>query len=81
MSERLMSAADLEEITGLKRFAKQAAWFKDQFGIDVILCADGRPIMTWATFDALHKKSAGLTPVPSKQERVPLRSVTLRSVK
>lgn len=81
MSDRLMDAADLERVTGMKRFSKQAAWFKDRFGINVILCGDGSPVMTWATFDALHQKSAGLGSAPSKQERPPLRSSVMKVVK
>ena len=81
MSDRLMSAADLERVTGLKRFGKQAVWFRLQFGVNVVRCGDGSPVMTWLTFEALQQKKAGLTAAPSKQERTPLRSSTLRSVK
>lgn len=81
MSDRLMDAADLKRVTGMKRFSKQAAWFKDRFGINVILCGDGSPVMTWATFDALHQKAAGLASAQSKQERPPLRSSVMKVVK
>ena len=59
MSERLMDAADLERLTGKKRYSKQAAWFKANFDIDVVRCADGSPIMTWTQFDALMARKAG----------------------
>jgi hypothetical protein len=60
MSEHLMSAADLERVTGKKRYSKQAAWFKDQFGVDVPRRHDHSVVMTWATYEALSAKKAGL---------------------
>ncbi|QCP50197.1 DUF4224 domain-containing protein [Trinickia violacea] len=62
MSEHLMDAADLERVTGKKRYSKQAEWFKASFGIDVVRCADGTLIMTWAQFDALLAKKSGTAP-------------------
>ncbi|WP_404609836.1 DUF4224 domain-containing protein [Caballeronia udeis] len=76
-----MTAADLERVTGMKRFSNQVEWFRREFSVNVARCGDGSPIMTWATFEALNQKRAGLTSAPSKQERPPLRSSTLRSVK
>ncbi|PYE13382.1 uncharacterized protein DUF4224 [Paraburkholderia silvatlantica] len=81
MSERLMSHDDLARVTGKKRYSKQAAWFKEQFGINVVRCGDGSPVMTWATFEALQAKKAGLSSAPLKEERPALRPATLRAVK
>ena len=62
MSERLMDAADLERLTGKKRYSKQAEWFKSNFGVEVVRCADGSIIMTWTQFDALMARKAGIAP-------------------
>lgn len=59
MSEHLMDAAELVRITGLKRYSKQAEWFKTNFDVDVVRCADGSLVMTWAQFDALLAKRSG----------------------
>ena len=63
MTERLMDAADLVRITGLKRHSKQAEWFKTNFDIDVVRCADGSLVMTWTQFDALMARRNGTAPV------------------
>ncbi|MEK6419975.1 MAG: DUF4224 domain-containing protein [Burkholderia gladioli] len=62
MSERLMDAAELARITGFKRRSCQVDWFKDNFGIDVVLCADGSLVMTWTQFNALLAKKSGTAP-------------------
>lgn len=61
MTNRLMSPVDLVEITGKRRYSKQAEWFKDQFGITVTRRDDHSVVMTWATYEALAAKKAGLT--------------------
>ena len=53
MSDRLMSADDLARVTGKKRYGKQVEWFRAQFGISIVRCGDGSPVITWATFEAL----------------------------
>lgn len=60
-----MTAEDLERVTGKKRYSKQAEWFKEQFGIDVVRCGDGTLVVTWATFQALQDRRAGLTATES----------------
>ncbi|MGS1071674.1 DUF4224 domain-containing protein [Burkholderia glumae] len=62
MSERLMDAKELARVTGFKRHSNQAEWFKDNFGIDVVRCADGSLVMTWTQFDALLAKKSGTAP-------------------
>ena len=62
MTDRLMSAEDLARVTGMKTSNKQADWFLDQFGVRVVRCSDGSPVMTWATFQALMDKHAGISP-------------------
>ena len=81
MTNRLMTAADLEDVTKKKRFGKQVEWFRREFGINVVCDGDGCPVMTWLTFEALNQKRAGLTSAPSKQERPPLRSSVLKVIK
>lgn len=81
MSDRLMTAQDLERVTGKKRHSKQAEWFKRQLGVDVMRCGDGSPVVTWAAFEALQAKKVGLSTAPAQEERAPLRSTLLRAAK
>lgn len=82
MSDRLMTAEDLHRVTGKKRYSKQVEWFKEQFGINVVRCSDGSPVMTWATFEALQAKKAGLASAPVKEERQKITPLTtLRAVR
>ena len=81
MSDRLMSAEDLARVTGKKRFGKQVEWFREQFGVSVVRCGDGSPVVTWSTFEALQAKKAGLTTGPVKEERPALRPAVLRAIK
>lgn len=81
MSDRLMTADDLARVTGKKRYGKQVEWFKLQFGVNVVRCGDGSPVVTWATFEALQAKKAGLSIAPIKEERPALRPAILRAVK
>lgn len=61
MSDRLMTADEIERMTGWKRYTKQVQWFTEQFGVRVAVCADGSPVMTWANFNALNAKRLGLS--------------------
>jgi hypothetical protein len=79
MSDRLMSAEDLARVTGKKTSTKQAEWFLDQFGVRVVRCGDGSPVMTWATFEALLQKRAGISSTNTEPPRPALRP--LRSVR
>jgi hypothetical protein len=81
MSEHLMTAEDLERVTGFVRYSKQVEWFKRELRVDVAKRADGAPVITWETFIAIQKKRAGLTATPIEEQRPPLRSATLRSVR
>jgi hypothetical protein len=67
MDARLMSDDDLKAVTGMVRYTKQMAWFKRTFGVEPARSSNGRPVMTWATFEALQAKKAGL-PLPSGGE-------------
>jgi hypothetical protein len=60
MDSRLMTDDDLAIVTGKRRFGKQAEWFKDAFGVELVKSATGRPVITWALFEALQAKAAGL---------------------
>lgn len=72
MDSRLLSGDDLIQITGKKRCSTQAAWFKQQFGFDVVTRANGHIVMTWATFEALLAKKAGVLPDGSPPARPPI---------
>lgn len=60
MDTRLMSEQDLQDVTGKKRHSSQMSWFKQHFGIAPVQRADGRIILTWAAFEALQAKRAGV---------------------
>lgn len=75
MDSRLLSDDDLVQITGKKRCSTQAAWFKRQFGVDVVKRANGHIIMTWATFEALTAKKAGVLASSAPPARPALHSV------
>jgi hypothetical protein len=62
MSERLMTPADLEQVTGYKRYSAQVRWFKQQFGADVPRRTDGSIVLLWATFLAMEARKYGLLP-------------------
>lgn len=60
MDTRLMSETDIQDVTGKKRHTAQMSWFKQHFGISPVQRADGRIILTWAAFEALQAKRAGV---------------------
>ncbi|WP_250477358.1 DUF4224 domain-containing protein [Caballeronia sp. INML1] len=60
MTERLMTPEDLKQITGRVRYSKQAEWFKQAFGVEITRSFDGAPIMTWALYESLLARRAGL---------------------
>ncbi|CAG9259474.1 conserved hypothetical protein [Burkholderia diffusa] len=62
MDTRLMSDDDLVDVTGKKRRSAQVAWFERHFGLTPVTRADGRIILTWAAFEALQAKRAGVLP-------------------
>ena len=66
MNDRMMTGEQLVEITGKRRFSKQAEWFKSNYGIDVVRRDDGSVVMMWATFEALNARKAGLGAVAAK---------------
>ncbi|SAL26303.1 DUF4224 domain-containing protein [Caballeronia telluris] len=60
MSERLMTPEDLKRITGRVRYSKQAEWFMQMFGVEITRSFDGAPVMTWALYESLLARRAGL---------------------
>lgn len=60
MDNRLMTEQDLQDVTGVKRHSAQMSWFKRHFGITPVQRADGRIILTWAAFEGLQAKRAGI---------------------
>lgn len=66
MDPRLLSPEDLIRVTGAKRYSKQAAWFKYEFGVEVARRANGSIVMMWTTLEALLRKKHGL-PLESVQ--------------
>ncbi|HVW53016.1 MAG TPA: DUF4224 domain-containing protein [Trinickia sp.] len=69
---RLLSPEDLVSVTGAKRYSKQAAWFKHEFGADVPQRVNGSLVMTWETFAALERRKYGLAPTSAARPRVDL---------
>ncbi|KVO11766.1 DUF4224 domain-containing protein [Burkholderia ubonensis] len=70
MSIGLMTPADLEQVSGKKRYSAQASWFRDQFGVDVPRRADGSIALTWEAFRMLTEKKLGLLAADSRVEPV-----------
>ncbi|WP_429474693.1 DUF4224 domain-containing protein [Paraburkholderia atlantica] len=62
----MMTSDQLVDITGKRRFSKQAEWFKANYGVDVVRRDDGSVVMLWATFQALDARKAGLGAVAAK---------------
>lgn len=80
MPTGLMTADDLVAVTGMKTSTKQVEWFKDNYGVRVICRNDGAPVITWETWEALNRKSYGISSFSSHTEPPrpalrPLRSV------
>jgi hypothetical protein len=67
---RLMTHADLVELTGWTRYSKQAEWFKQTFGLNVNRRDDGSIAIAWATFLALDAKKAGVASGSTIEDRV-----------
>lgn len=61
MDNRLMTEQDIQDVTGVKRHGAQMSWFKRHFGITPVQRADGRIILTWAAFEGLQAKRAGIS--------------------
>jgi hypothetical protein len=53
MTFKLLSAEDLESITGAKRYSVQVMWFEEQFRVRVVCRADGSIVLTQEVFEAL----------------------------
>ncbi len=71
MDARLMTDADLHQVTGRKRKSAQAAWFRLHFGIEPVQAADGRIILTWAAFEGMQAKRMGVLSAPSAPTQRP----------
>jgi hypothetical protein len=74
VNDHLLTPEDLKRITGMTRYSKQVEWFKLAFGVKAVCSFDGRPIITWATFEALNAKHFGLSPVVPPKKRIVLES-------
>jgi hypothetical protein len=80
MPTGLMTSNDLVAVTGMKTSTKQVEWFRENFGIRVVRRNDGAPVITWETWEALNRKTYGISSVSSYSEPQrpalrPLRSV------
>lgn len=60
IDKRLMSDEDLTAVTGWQRYSKQCQWFRERFGIEPVCADGGRPVVTWAVFEALQAKHFGV---------------------
>jgi len=81
MANDLLTAEELEQITGKKRYSGQAAWFKAQFDVDVPRRGDGSIVMTKDTFEKLIQKRLGIAITQAEPEdlpRPPIYAVTAR---
>lgn len=81
MSNDILTAEELEQITGKKRYSGQAGWFKAQFGVDVPRRGDGSVVMTKDTFEKLLQKRLGIAITQTEPEdlpRPPIYAVTAR---
>ncbi|SDH82790.1 DUF4224 domain-containing protein [Paraburkholderia phenazinium] len=77
MSFELLSNADLEAITGMKRYSAQAAWFKENFRVDPVRRLDGSIVLSKATFELMMARRMGVPQRPLEdlpEERPLLRS-------
>lgn len=59
MGSKLMTNDELVAVTGRKRYSKQVAWFREQFGVTLPCAVKGAPVITWAAFEALQAKRNG----------------------
>ncbi|MCA3848578.1 MAG: DUF4224 domain-containing protein [Burkholderia sp.] len=82
MANDLLTAEELEQTTGKKRYSGQAAWFKAQFDVDVPRRGDGSIVMTKDTFEKLLQKRLGIAIAPKAEPedlpRPPIYAVTAR---
>ncbi|KWO78488.1 DUF4224 domain-containing protein [Burkholderia ubonensis] len=81
MPNDILTAEELEQITGKKRYSAQANWFKAQFGVDVPRRADGSIVMTKDTFEKLLQKRLGIAITQTEPEdlsRPPIYLATTR---
>lgn len=77
MPIEILSAEQLQEITGMKRYSAQVSWFRENFRVSPVLRPDGSILMTQVVFEALLMKRMGLAPpvpVKTEEERPKLRS-------
>jgi hypothetical protein len=73
MDARLMTDGDMRDITGKKRHSAQVAWFRQHFGLTPVTSGDGRIILTWAAFEALQARRAGIVQADTiRADRPPL---------
>jgi hypothetical protein len=70
VSSRILTHAELEDVTGLSQRNKQAEWFREAFAITVVRRNDGLPVMTWDTLERLLARQYGLA-LESKMELRP----------
>lgn len=77
MESKLMTNDDLASVTGRKRYSKQVAWFREQFGVTLPSSVKGAPVITWAAFEALQAKRNGMY----GNADVPMTRPTLRTVR
>lgn len=72
MNERLMTEADLLDVTGLKQNAARVRWFVTNYGVKPVQRADGSLILTWAAYEIMQARRAGGS-VPANDPRASAR--------
>lgn len=60
MQAAILSANELESLTGFRRYTAQCQWFSEQYGIQVARRANGSPVMTWNSLEALQARRYGM---------------------
>ncbi|KWD88461.1 DUF4224 domain-containing protein [Burkholderia ubonensis] len=65
MSFKILTEDQLEQITGKKRYSAQVAWFRETFGAEPALRANGSIVMTQSAFEQLLLKRLGIETKPA----------------
>ena len=71
-SQRCMTGPELSDVSGYNTPGKQVQWVRQHLAIEPAIRADGRPSLTWATYErALLARRSGQKPGESAQSEAP----------
>lgn len=72
IGQRCMTKLELSNVSGYKNPSKQVQWVREHLAIEPAIRADGRPSLTWATYErALLARRAGQKPGEAAQSEAP----------